>query len=161
MPSTANTVSHLTEPASNNDLARPQIIDDFIGMYQQLNKDSLHLLNQVYSDEIIFQDPLHKVEGIENLSLYFANLYANVDHIEFDIKEVSCSHQQAAVFWAMHYRHSKLNNGQLITVEGMSQLKFSDKITAHRDYFDLGSMLYEQLPLVGRLIKFIKNKASA
>ncbi|WP_076541286.1 nuclear transport factor 2 family protein [Shewanella sp. UCD-KL21] len=130
-------------------------------MYQQLNKDSLHLLKQVYSDDISFQDPLHKVEGIENLTLYFANLYANVDHIEFNIKQVSCSHQQAAVFWVMRYRHPKLNKGQLITVEGMSQLSFNEKITAHRDYFDLGSMLYEQLPLIGRLIKYIKNKASA
>lgn len=161
MQSTANTVSHITNPAGNKDVTRPQIIDDFISMYQQLNKDTLHLLTEVYSDEVIFQDPLHKVQGLENLTTYFANLYANVDFIEFNIKDVSSTHEQASVFWEMHYRHFKLNKGNLITVEGMSQLKFSSKITSHRDYFDLGSMLYEQLPLLGHMIKLVKNKASA
>nr|WP_319593236.1 nuclear transport factor 2 family protein [Shewanella donghaensis] len=139
-------------------------------MYKQLNKDTLHLLKPVYSDDVVFQDPLHKVEGIQLLTLYFANLYANVDHIEFDIKEVSFNHEQASVFWEMQYSHPKLNKGDLISVEGMSQLKFSkqthsnttsaQKITSHRDYFDLGSMLYEQIPLLGSLIKMVKNKAS-
>jgi hypothetical protein len=29
----------------------------------------------------------------------------------------------------------------------------------HRDYFDAGEMLYENLPVVGRVIRWIKDQA--
>ncbi|MCL1067202.1 nuclear transport factor 2 family protein [Shewanella olleyana] len=144
-----------------NDLVQPQIIDDFINMYQSLNKNSLYLLKQVYSKDVVFQDPLHKVHGLNDLTNYFANLYENVDSIDFDIKQVNATSSQASVFWCMTYSHSKLNGGNPITVDGMSHLSFSEKITAHRDYFDLGQMLYEQLPLLGKVISMVKTKASS
>ena len=140
----------------------PAIVDAFINMYQQLNKDNLHLLQQVYRDDIRFRDPMHQVSGIDDLTHYFANMYLNVTHIEFDIKEVVVSHNnsQAALYWTMAYSHPKLNKGQTIHVEGMSQLKFDDKIYSHRDYFDLGQMLYEQVPFLGGLIGLLKNRAA-
>ena len=49
----------------------------------------------------------------------------------------------------------------LVSVIGSSHIKGSqDKVTFHQDYIDLGAMLYEQLPIVGRLIKWIKTKAA-
>ncbi|MCU7372896.1 nuclear transport factor 2 family protein [Paucibacter sp. O1-1] len=79
---------------------QPAIVDAFINMYQQLNKDNLHSLRQVYRDDIGFRDPMHQVNGIDDLTRYFANMYLNVTHIEFDIKEVVVSHNnsQAALY---------------------------------------------------------------
>ncbi len=140
----------------------PAIINAFIDMYQKLNKDNLFLLRQVYRDDIQFRDPIHQVNGIEALTRYFDNMYQNVTHIEFDIKEVVVSkhNDQAALYWTMSYSHPKLSKGQLINVEGMSQLKLDDKIYSHRDYFDLGQMLYEQIPFLGGLIGILKNRAA-
>ncbi|MGX9462309.1 nuclear transport factor 2 family protein [Shewanella sp. A14] len=141
---------------------QPAVIDNFINMYQQLNKDNLYLLRQVYRDDIHFRDPMHQVSGIKALTQYFANMYLNVTHIKFDIKEVVvCNNNaQAALYWTMTYSHPKLNKGQLINVDGMSQLKFEDKIYSHRDYFDVGQMLYEQIPFLGGLIGILKKRAA-
>ena len=54
--------------------------------------------------------------------------------------------------------HPRLNRGNEFSVAGVSIIKFNDKIYSHRDYFDLGAMLYEQLPLFGSMTKFIKRK---
>ncbi|MGL5391865.1 MAG: nuclear transport factor 2 family protein, partial [Shewanella sp.] len=94
------------------------------------------------------------------LTDYFAKLYENIKYIQFDIKEVHQSDSQAALFWQMHYAHPKLNRGALIKVDGMSQLKFSHKIEFHRDYFDVGQMLYEQLPCVGALVRAVKSRVA-
>jgi hypothetical protein len=42
----------------------------------------------------------------------------------------------------------------------MSYLQFdkAGKVRYHRDYFDLGAMLYEHLPLLGSLVKTIKRR---
>lgn len=145
----------------NSAVIKPNpLVDNFIELYQALNKNNLHLLGQVYGDDIIFTDPMHQISGLESLTQYFAKLYENVQHIQFEIKEVQQSDGQASLFWQMQYRHPKLNKGQLIRVDGMSQLKFNDKIYFHRDYFDLGQMLYEQVPCVGELIRLLKTRAA-
>lgn len=164
MHSSMNNVSELPQPIMANKVTepvQPKIIDDFINMYQSLNKDTLHLLKQVYSDDVVFQDPLHTVNGMSELTVYFANLYANVDTIQFDIQQVHATAKNASIFWQMTYTHPKLNGGNPIQVDGMSHLSFSEKIDSHRDYFDLGQMLYEQLPLLGKVIGMVKSRASS
>ncbi|WP_244325806.1 nuclear transport factor 2 family protein [Shewanella aestuarii] len=138
----------------------PLIIEQFIALYQKLNKDNLHLLSDIYAVNITFRDPLHQVQGLEALTDYFANLYSNISFIEFDITEVfhSPSQQQVSLFWTMRYAHPKLNKGQAIHVDGMSKLQYNDKIFYHRDYFDVGQMLYEKIPFLGGLISMIKKR---
>ena len=44
------------------------LVDDFIQLYQALNKDNLHLLSQVYDDSISSTDPMHQIKGLESLN---------------------------------------------------------------------------------------------
>ncbi|GIU12144.1 MULTISPECIES: nuclear transport factor 2 family protein [unclassified Shewanella] len=141
-------------------LQEKALIDSFIILYQQLNKDNLHLLGQVYSDDIEFSDPLHHVSGLPALTNYFANLYQNVASIDFDIHQVIHQQGAASLKWTMVFSHSKLNAGADITVNGVSILGLNSKIYQHQDFFDLGTMLYEHIPLVGSLVKLVKAKAS-
>ena len=68
---------------------------------------------------------------------------------------------EAAIYWQMHLRHKKINSGNTITVEGHSLLRRQDnRVIYHRDYFDIGSMIYEHLPVLGWIIRLIKRKAS-
>ena len=61
--------------------------------------------------------------------------------------------------WTMFLRHPKLRSGETIRVEGASYLKTRNgRIYYHRDYFDMGAMLYEHLPLLGRVVNTIKHK---
>ncbi|MCG9965542.1 MAG: nuclear transport factor 2 family protein [Shewanella sp.] len=136
------------------------LVDNFIGLYQALNKDNLHLLAELYDDNICFIDPMHQVNGLNALTQYFAKLYQNIGYIHFEIKEVLQDDTQASLFWQMQYRHPKLNKGELVRVDGMSQLKFHQRIYFHRDYFDLGQMLYEHLPCMGGLIRLLKDRAA-
>ena len=62
------------------------LVDDFIQLYQALNKDNLHLLAQVYDDNISFTDPMHQITGLASLTQYFAKLYKNVKHHHYLIQ---------------------------------------------------------------------------
>jgi hypothetical protein len=70
------------------------------------------------------------------------------------LKDDSCM-----LTWTMSYQHPKLNSGRLIAVQGASRLEFKHgKVTSHRDYFDGGALLYEHIPLLNRVIFFLKNR---
>lgn len=142
------------------DIQPQDIIERFIFVYQKLNKGNLELLGDIYAEDIHFSDPLHKIARLPALTSYFETLYLNVESIDFVIHQVVREDGVAALKWTMNLVHPKLNSGNGISVEGMSLLSFSDKIYQHQDYFDLGAMIYEQLPIVGGLIGFIKSKVA-
>jgi len=61
--------------------------------------------------------------------------------------------------WTMFLEHPRLNDGEVIRVEGASYLKTRNgKIYYHRDYFDLGALIYEQIPFLGKFITRIKQR---
>ncbi|MGO2013162.1 MAG: nuclear transport factor 2 family protein [Pseudoalteromonas sp.] len=136
-------------------------VDKFIAIYQQLNKRNLALLDDIYHSDIRFTDPLHEVKGLANLHVYFANLYSNVTECHFDIADSFTSDDHAFVYWTMVYRHPKLAGHKKIVVNGHSHLVFEkSKIISHRDYFDVGSLLYRHIPVLGSIVKLIDKRAA-
>ena len=132
----------------------------FIALYQQLNLQQLHRLPEVYADEVIFIDPAHRIEGLAALGDYFAALYQRLAYCRFEIISQQHEGAQAWLSWVMTFSHPRLAAGQPIRVEGATRLEFdaAGKVRVHRDYFDLGAMLYEQLPLLGPLVRVIKGR---
>ncbi len=132
----------------------------FIALYQQLNLQQLHRLPEVYADEVIFIDPAHRIEGLAALGDYFAALYQRLAYCRFEIISQQHEGAQAWLSWVMTFSHPRLAAGQPIRVEGATRLEFDaeGKVRVHRDYFDLGALLYEQLPLLGPMVRVIKGR---
>ena len=137
----------------------PTIVEQFNAMYQTLDKDNMHLLREVYSEDIVFVDALHEIRGIDALEQYFAGMYQNLLYCRFDIHDLQSSDSSAYLSWKMDYAHPKLGGKKNISVDGVTHLKFDDKVTFHRDYADMGQMLYENIPLLGSAIRYIKKQA--
>lgn len=145
----------------------PEIVQQFISMYQTLNKDNLHQLKTVYSNDVVFIDALHEVKGLSVLEAYFKAMYGNlssssitVTHVQSNSSnEASGEEGTAYLTWTMEYVHPKLSGGKTIALDGVTQIRFDEKITYHRDYADMGQMLYEHIPVLGSAIRFIKRRA--
>ena len=133
------------------------IIDKLQQVFVELNSTNTHLLDDIYTANIKFEDPAHIVGGLDNFKKYIINLYQNVTTCTFKFSNIERFSGGAILEWNMLISHPKLNKGIIFTVPGVSIVRYDDKIYSHRDYFDLGAMLYERLPLIGRVIKFIKR----
>ncbi|NLS11460.1 nuclear transport factor 2 family protein [Vibrio sp. SM6] len=128
-------------------------------IYSQLNKSNLHLLESVYHPDVIFEDAAHRLEGWSALSDYFSTLYQNVIRCDFDIREQQQVDDSGFLIWSMTLEHPKLKRGEAVVVQGVSHLRFADGLVCyHRDYFDLGEMLYEHLPVLGVVVSAIKRR---
>jgi len=145
----------------DNNQMQPPWLDKFIDIYSQLSVNNLHLLDELYHQDIIFIDPMHSLQGIAQLKAYFENLYSNLTSCDFTIVQVIHEGNQAAIYWQMKFCHPQLNKGQKVEVSGSSHIQGdSNKVTYHRDYVDVGAMLYEHIPFIGKLIAFIKRRAT-
>lgn len=135
-------------------------MEKFLRVYQNLSAENLQLLKTIYRDDVRFIDPAHEIYGIEDLTRYFAALYENIDSIHFSFGEPIMIENSGYVSWEMTFCHKRLAGGNPIAVEGVTFLEFDEQgnVFQHRDYFDLGAMLYEHIPLLGRLLKSIKER---
>lgn len=104
--SVAADIAPASQPASPQS---QEIIQAFIALYQSLGPEQLPTLRQrlqaVYAPEICFCDPMHRLEGLEQLEQYFAGLYRNLTEIAFEITDVLPAGDQAAISWQMKYCH--------------------------------------------------------
>lgn len=140
----------------------PAVLQRFTEVYQSLTKDNLSTLKTVYSPAISFQDPLHQVQGYAAFEAYFAALYTHLECCRFEIKDLFYQNNQACVIWTMTFVHPRLKGGKPVCVEGTSHLQFNEiYIEKHRDYTDLGQMLYEHIPVLGAVIRTLKKRAVA
>lgn len=134
-------------------------LHQFTERFAGLDASNLDRLGELYSDDILFRDPLHEVRGLPAVRGYFGELYANVSELRFAFHGFDQSAEgEGYLRWTMSYRHPRLRGGALIEVEGCSHLRWRDKVYQHRDYFDAGALLYEHLPILGRVIAWLKGR---
>ena len=135
--------------------------------FNGFNKDTLELVDQFYAPQAHFLDPVVDLQGRDAIRKYYANLYANVISIRFEFSgEVNSRGEQGdekVAFWTMVLKHKKLRGGQEVRVIGNSHFRFdpqTGQAVYHRDYFDMGEFIYEGLPVVGGVIRYVKRKMS-
>jgi len=85
-------------------------------------------------------------------------MFKNLENCSFKFHQTLSNGSDIFLAWTMFLNHPRLRSGETIRVEGASFLKTRNgKIYYHRDYFDMGAMLYEHVPLLGRIIQRIKQ----
>ncbi len=131
------------------------IIEHFKDYFRVLHQSDLSQLREFYSDRIVFKDPVHEIRGLVELEDYFTSMCSDLSDCRFEYLDELTSDSVAYIKWMMHFKHPKLGN-RLISVRGVSHLQISDKIEFHEDFYDMGAMLYEQLPLLGNVTRWLK-----
>ena len=165
----ADSTSTLELVHSANDAPSAQIahahavVQKFKSLYLAMNVDTISeaSLRDVYAEDIRFMDPFHSISGLPDLTEYFRGLYENVGYVHFDFTEQLVLPEKAMLTWQMTYNHPKLNRGKAIRVEGCTHLGMATRIYHHRDYFDAGQMLYEQIPLLRSAVGHLKKRMSS
>jgi limonene-1,2-epoxide hydrolase len=137
-----------------------ETLAQFESLFNDLSVANIADIYGVYSDDVTFQDPFSKIAGIDALAEYFSGAYSNVISCNFDFDTPVINGRDVCIPWVMRLRHKRIRNGHQVLVDGISQLHIHNgKVTSHRDYFDVGQLLYENLPVLGKAIRWIRSQA--
>ena len=135
------------------------IIEQFVSVYANLNSSNVDELKKVYHSNIEFIDPIHHLSGFSDVKKYMQHMYENIADYQLIVLDCVEGETTAYLTWKLRFRHPKLKGGKQIEFDGVSKLDFNEKIFRHQDFYDLGAMLYEHIPVFGALVKVIKIKA--
>ncbi len=136
----------------------------YIEFYETLKPEMLDSVNDIFMPDGRFKDPFNDVRGTAHIRKIFADMFKTVGAPDFTISSYgwSSNHDnQAFLRWKFIYRVG--GKGTPVTVEGMSDVLFdpSGKVASHLDFWDAASGLYEHLPVIGGVLRFLRKKIEA
>ena len=129
-------------------------------VFTRLRADNLEILDGFYDENVNFVDPLGEHKGRKAIKAYYKNLYENVTSIEFVYDDIITSGSKHVLVWKMKLKAKGLNGGELVEVDGNSVIEFNEHnlVIYHRDYFDMGEFIYENVPVLSWIISKVKSR---
>jgi steroid Delta-isomerase len=142
-----------------SDLRIQRIVDFF----QTLSPQTVSQMGQIYTADTYFKDPFNEVRGLPQVQGIFSHMYVALDKPHFVVIQTIGQGDECFIVWDFKFRFKRFDTDTLQTIRGCSHLKFSSRghISFHRDYWDAAEELYEKLPAVGTLMRWLKRRANS
>ena len=118
-------------------------------------------LGQFYAPQARFKDPFNEVQGVHEVKRIFEHMYVALEAPHFVITGSMVDGAQAFLTWDFKFTFRRFDTQNLQTIRGGTHLQYdlNGLITVHRDYWDAAEELYEKLPVLGGVMRWLKARA--
>ena len=132
-----------------------------IELFETLREADIARLDEFYQSAARLKDPFNDVVGVPAIQAVFRHMFKALDGPRFVITEAIAQGNQAMLTWDFHFRMRRFST-QPQVIRGSTHLRFSrdGRISLHRDYWDAAEELYEKLPVLGPLMRWLKRRAT-
>ena len=139
-------------------ISRQHALNSYIIFFEQMKREDLVRLPEFFADQARFKDPFNDVTGIEQINKVFHHMFEVLDTPKFIIYEAVLESDVAYIKW----NFTGDSNAKQLKLVGLSRVVFNDRglVSEHVDYWDASEQFYMKLPVIGSILRFIRNKAA-
>jgi hypothetical protein len=139
-----------------------QATENLTTFFETLSPQSVAQLHTIYDAQARFKDPFNEVQGLPEIERIFQHMYVALDQPHFVVTGQVVDGQQAFLTWEFRFRFKRFDTTTLQAVRGASHVVFNEQglVTLHRDYWDAAEELYEKLPVLGGVMRWLKKRAN-
>lgn len=132
-----------------------------VDLFEQFGEQDLARLDRFYDPGACFKDPFNEVQGLPAIRGVYLHMFRSLDAPRFVVHDILVQGDQCFLVWDFHFRFRRWRDDEQ-TVRGSTHLKLDalGLVTDHRDYWDAAEELYEKLPVVGALMRWLKARAN-
>ena len=140
-----------------------QAVTRVIAFFETLAPADVAALGRLYAADARFKDPFNEVQGLPAIRHIFEHMFVALDEPRFVVTGRVVQGSQCFLTWEFLFAFRSFHKGVAQTVRGASHLVFDHQglVTLHRDYWDAAEELYEKLPVVGGLMRWLKKRANS
>ena len=148
-------------PAATNEMPMREAAARVVDFFETLTPASLDRLDALYAPQAYFKDPFNEVRGLAGIRQIFSHMYEALEQPRFVVTSCIVDGAQCFLTWDFNFRFKSYDRLTVQTVRGGSHLTFNADglLDFHRDYWDAAEELYEKLPVVGGLMRWLKKRA--
>ena len=134
-----------------------------IRFFEHLSPASVQRLGEFYTPNAWFKDPFNEVRGVGEIQRIFSHMFVALDRPRFVVTDCIEQGGQCFLTWNFEFHLKRFDRAALQTIRGGSHLRFTAEglIDFHRDYWDAAEELYEKLPVLGGLMRWLKKRANS
>lgn len=138
-------------------------VERIVVFFETLTPDSVQRFAEFYTDDAYFKDPFHEVRGTPAIAAIFGRMYDNLHQPRFIVTGRVQQDEQVVLTWDFRFRFKRFSPQREQVIRGASHLLLAadGRIRSHRDYWDAAEELYEKLPLVGGLMRWLRKRAGS
>jgi hypothetical protein len=127
--------------------------------YGALTPLSLERLGEFYRPDAQFQDPFNEVVGLLAIERIFTDMFERTEAPRFLVRESLAGTDRAFLTWDFEFGL----RGRRLVVHGATRLLFDEqgRVREHRDYWDPAGQLWQQLPLLGPCVAWLRRRMAA
>lgn len=127
--------------------------------YEQLTPAELARVDTLYAPNARFKDPFNDVRGTDAITAVFTHMFARLTSPRFVVQRQVLEGSDCFLVWDFQFRFKGETSARCI--HGTTHLQFAPdgRVLLHRDYWDAAEELYEKLPLLGGLMRWLKQRA--
>ncbi|MEN9383422.1 MAG: hypothetical protein RL323_565 [Pseudomonadota bacterium] len=142
-------------------MIHPKDIDQLVRFYEHLQPSDLAHLGEFYAPDALFKDPFNDVQGITAIRGIFEHMFHNLSEPHFVVTQQVVQGPQCFLTWDFVFRFKRFDPETVQTIRGASHLVFDERglVALHRDYWDAAEELYEKLPWVGGVMRWLKQRS--
>jgi hypothetical protein len=131
--------------------------------FENLSPASVSELSRYYAAQARFKDPFNDVTGIPDMTRIFEHMFVALIAPRFVVTTQIGQGDQCFLTWEFRFQFRNYRVGTEQVILGASHLVFDTHgmVVLHRDYWDAAEELYEKLPLVGSLMRWLKRRANS
>jgi len=132
-----------------------------VAFFETLTPATLPALASVYRDDARFVDPFNDVSGLAAIRAVFEHMFATLDEPRFEVLDALTEGDQCFLVWNFHFR--RRGRGAVGSIHGVSHLRYASdgRVALHRDYWDAAQQVYEGVPLLGAVMRWLRRRLSA
>jgi hypothetical protein len=147
-----------TSPVSSD-----EAVTRVVALFETLTPASVATLPAFYAADARFKDPFNDVTGLPAITAIFAHMFEALETPRFVVRERIVQGAQCFLTWEFRFRFRRFRQGEEQVILGGSHLVFDTTglVTLHRDYWDAAEELYEKLPVVGGVMRWLKKRANS
>jgi steroid Delta-isomerase len=133
-----------------------------VAFFERLQPADIAQLGRLYTDDARFKDPFNAVQGVPAIQRIFEHMFVALDGPRFEVIDVLVQGDQCFLSWDFVFRMKRFRRDEQ-RIHGSSHLHFAPdgRVARHRDYWDAAEELYEKLPVVGGLMRWLKRRANS
>ena len=133
-----------------------------VSLFEQLTPADVARLGEFYTPDAQFKDPFNDVRGVAEVQRIFGHMFAALVEPRFVVRDILVDGTQCFLTWDFLFRFRRFGSAPQ-TVRGSSHLRLASdgRIELHRDYWDAAEELYEKLPVLGALMRWLRQRANA
>lgn len=139
----------------------PETLKRYLHKLSNISTDSLDNILLDISEDFNFIDPFNNTRGKENYKKVLEAAIHDSKDLVFKVHNIKHNDSLAHLSWNYSFIPNNKTLGQdRISIDGMSEIRISESglIYYHRDYWDVSSCIYERIPVIGFILKKLRQR---